>query len=264
MEDWFDDVDDEDRFCYLRADSLEEAVGDSRVLDGLMQGLKVPGKEVHLKRMDIEEKQEVITQTVEHHIESRTSLWHEQKPLEVLAAVLWRSTVPVTLKKKLWGSRGKEADLLMPISRWLREENWDTYAEVVMGPRRIDVVAHKGHKGLLSLFFEEKVVGIELKNNLQQFTRGLDQMTTFAGYVNRIYLACTPWMAASYLEKHASAPGVKRWDADVFEEKLERADLGLILVDGEDVEIVREPEEQDVSEKRLEELHDALKRSKRI
>ena len=56
---------------------------------------------------------------------------------------------------------------------------------------------------------------MELKNSEAQLRRGLDQMTAFAEYVNEVWLACTPLMAAEYLHKHTASKTVRRWDPEV-------------------------------------------------
>src|SRR5260370_13484779 len=91
----------------------------------------------------------------------------------------------------------------------------------------VDVLGHK--KGFLS---GNRLLSIELKNEVGQFERALDQMTTFRQYTQLTYLACTPTMAADYLDRHAEARGVKQWDSAVFKNKLESFGFGLLLVEG--------------------------------
>jgi hypothetical protein len=55
-------------------------------------------------------------------------------------------------------------------------------------------------------------------------------MTTYRHYAEEVYLACTPHMAAEYLDRHANARGVRHWDAHVFDKKLESLGFGLLLV----------------------------------
>ncbi|MGH9895316.1 MAG: hypothetical protein ACREA0_25705, partial [bacterium] len=78
-------------------------------------------------------------------------------------------------------------DLLAPVGAWIREKGLEPYVEVPLGTKRIDVVGYK--KG--NFFVAERVIGVELKNDLVQMERGLDQMTTFAEFAHATYLACT-------------------------------------------------------------------------
>jgi len=71
---------------------------------------------------------------------------------------------------------------------------------------------------------------VELKNSEAQLRRGLDQMTAFAEYVNEVWLACTPLMAAEYLHKHTASKTVRRWDPEVLNRKVSEFGSGLLIV----------------------------------
>jgi hypothetical protein len=138
----------------------------------------------------------------------------------------------------------REEDLLRPVAKWLRNAGFQPFMEVPLGRRRIDVLGHKrsGPGGY------PKLMAVELKNDDRQFARAIDQLGTFAEYVNTVYVACTPAFAAEYLERNAEARGVEHWDADVLERKLAAGGFGLLVVERESVFEVLRPVERTPSE----------------
>lgn len=113
-----------------------------------------------------------------------------------------------------------------------------------------------GHKK--GFLFGERLVGVELKNDIVQFERALDQMTTFGQYTHAVYLACTPAMAAEYLDKHAEARGVHHWDSTVLRKKLESFGFGLLLVEGSTVYEVMKPTEKEPNGGKAREVLNAM------
>lgn len=99
-----------------------------------------------------------------------------------------------------------------------------------------------------------RVVAVELKNELEQLKRGLDQMTTFADYAHVVYLACTPALGAAFLDSHAEGRGVRSWDPDLLTKKLNSFGFGLLLVEGRDVNEIVEPVARDVAKDKLAEV----------
>ncbi len=124
-----------------------------------------------------------------------------------------------------------------------------------MGRCRVDLVGYRS-AGFLRA---GRAVAVELKNDLGQLKRGLDQMATFRDYGHEVYLACTPALAAEYLDSHAEAPGVRRWDSAVFDRKLGEFGFGLLLVEDDDVNVHLEPRRKEVAEDKLAELAAVLR-----
>jgi hypothetical protein len=259
---WFSNADSGARFCYAGAASLRDALSNTKVVDTLFLDICVPVKPEQFKRLAIEDKLEAIEKEVLHRKNLKTSQWHDEEELEILAGELWLSpNLQAGLRAKLWPVVKKEADLLEPVAKHLRSEGFEAYREVPMGRNRIDLLGHKVEGWI---FKKDVVVGVELKNELAEFSRGIDQMTTFASYTHEVYLACTPTLAAQYVAAHARARGVKRWDGDVLKNKLERAGIGLLLVEGNRVEVCIEAETTDLHEKKWAELADHLVAKNRV
>jgi hypothetical protein len=169
---------------------------------------------------------------------------------EVLAASIFRSNLSDKAVGNLFSDVAKEAELSAPIIRWLGGKKLTPYTEVPLGTKRIDIVGFQKP----GLWDGAKVVGIELKNDRSQLKRALDQMTTFAEYTHAMYLACTPWLAADYLDAHAEAPNVHHWDAEIFRRKLAAFGFGLLLVEGDAVYEVLAPKTREPHSGKLKEF----------
>ena len=85
-------------------------------------------------------------------------------------------------------------------------------------------------------------MAVELKNDLAEFKRFCDQASNYRLYADQVYLACTPHMAAEYVKKHAMPRGkLKKWDPEVFNDKLKGIGCGLLLVLGDEVQVGFDP-----------------------
>jgi hypothetical protein len=234
---------DQTRYCYLRIRALKELIKDTKILDALLELLQVPGKSLAaLKKLNEQEKLRLIEAQIDHFRGTKTSCWFGVPAPEVLAASIWRCKLSDKLVfKQIFNGANREEDLAFPVADWLSAQGFDVYGEIPMGTKRIDVLGYK--KGFLG--FGERLIGIELKNDIAQFQRGLDQMTTFREYAHAIYLACTPALAADYLDHHAEARNVHHWDKAVFHKKLKDFGFGLLLIEGETVYEVMKPVEHE-------------------
>lgn len=247
-----------ERYCYLTYQRLEDCLGEERVLDALVERLEVPGKRATLKLLSRDEKLDAIFRQVENFIGSKTSRWYQVPKLEVLAAAIFDSDLPKRHVLQLFSDQKTEAALCPPVTRYLAAKGYSVYDEVPMGTKRADVVGLK--EG--GWFSSVEAVAVELKNELSQLSRGLDQMTTFAEHSNKVYLACTPSLAAQYLQKHAEGRSTKGWDPTVLRKKLDHFGFGLLLVEGDEVTEVQQPRSR--ANQRLDELVMALKTRRRI
>ena len=172
----------------------------------------------------------------------------------VIAASIHRSLLPEKVVFNLFSDVKKEAALSKPVTDWYRTRGFQVAEEVPLGVCRADLVAvHAG--GWLSA---KESVAIELKNDVREFRRALDQMTTYRDYVHRVYLACTPWLAADYLLYHSEGVKVKHYDHDLLDRRLKELRLGLLLVEGERVTEHIEPRAREPASRKVEELALAL------
>lgn len=212
-------------YCYVMGVLLKSFLEDEAAVTNLMKALKVPGKSAHLNRASLKEKMSYVDAQVAHLATLESSEWYGVAPAEIVAAHLWRS-LNGRDRKLLFSAVKAEAELLRPVVNYFESKGYSSFAEVPMGRNRVDLVAiHAG--GLLS---KPRVVAVELKNSCAQLKRALDQMTTFGEHATQVYLACTPAMAAEYLDGHARAHNVKRWDETVLNRKLKAFGFGLLLV----------------------------------
>lgn len=245
-------------YCYIPGAFLKSILEVDEVLHALMAELGVPGKPAQLKRMPQREKLDAIELQAVHHQRHPTSPWRGVELPEILASALWRSGLSDRKAFEVFYNPKKETDLAKPVAAWLAERGLKVYAEVATGTKRPDMIGYK-EGGWLS---SPRVVTVELKNDVGQLKRGLDQMTTFGEYSNQVYLACSAAMAADYLGKHASAHSVKHWDPEVLNNKLRAFGFGLLLIWTHDMAIeVLAPTERSPAKNKLDEVLDLLKRA---
>jgi hypothetical protein len=243
----------EPRHCYLRLSKLQKLYNDVVVLDTLMEMLEVPGKPSLLKQLTAAEKQQAIEAQIEHFRKSPTSVWYDVPELEVLAASIWRAgadgdfALTRKMVQEIFCAVSREDDLRHPVARWLQNRGHEPYMEVPLGRRRIDLLGVSGRESLLA---------VELKNEDKQFSRGIDQMGTFAEYAHAVYAACTPAFAADYLDRNTESRGVQHWDPGLLDRKLTAGGYGLLIVERDSVFEVIKPGEKTPSQQRVE---DALR-----
>lgn len=229
-------IDAKPRVAYLSAEAFGAALSEARVLDALIDQLEVPGKPAHFKAMSPDEKLAAIRRQAAHFQATPTSLWFEADVDEIIVASISRSQVlPLREISRIFSERKLESELALPVARWLEGMGLRAYKEVPMGANRADLV------GFASGAIAEQLIAVELKNELKQLTRGLDQMATFCDYAHECYLACTPRLAVEYLERSADKSQPRKWDSMLLERKLEKIGAGLLIVEGEKVEEVRRP-----------------------
>jgi hypothetical protein len=239
----------EERYCYLRVSKLRQLLADPSVLDVLVEQLQVPGELAVHRQLTQQQKMESIEAQIDHFRRTPTSVWYGVPTLEVLAASLWRAQDDEycrnkkLLTKKLVRRRwfcdvSDEADLTIPVARWLKSLGYDPYMEIPMGSGRVDVLGYKK----TSLSGSGSLTAIELKNDYGQFKRLLNQASTFAEYANLVYIACTPAFAADYLDRNENS--VKHWDATALERKITGGGIGLLIVERDQVFEVVKPIER--------------------
>ena len=251
-------IEDADFYCYIPGALLKSVLEIDEVLHVLMTELDVPGKPAQLKRLPQHEKLAAIELQAVHCQRHPTSLWRGVTLPEILAGALWRSGLSDRKAFEVFYNPKKETDLRSPVAAWLAERGLKVYAEVATGTKRPDMIGYK-EGGWLS---SPRVVMVELKNDVSQLKRGLDQMTTFGEYSNQVYLACSAAMAAEYLDKHASAHSVKHWDPEVLNNKLRAFGFGLLIVSMPNmITEVLAPTERLPGKNKLDEMLDLLKRA---
>jgi len=231
--------DPDHRYCYLRVRVLKELLKDRKILDALLDALEVPEESLTaLTKHDAAEKLRLIEKQIEHFRAMKTSPWYQVPAPEVLAASIFNSTLSDKIVfKQIFCDVSREDALASPVANWLTSHSFEPYAEVSLGTKQIDVIGYK--KGFWGLV--ERLIGIELKNEISQLQRGLDQMTTYCEYAHSVYLACTPALAAEYLDCYMSARNVEHWDSAVLRRTLESFGYGLLLVEGQTVYEVQKP-----------------------
>ena len=110
-----------------------------------------------------------------------------------------------------------------------------------MGNKKADLVGLRSRP-----WGRDSIVAVELKNDVDVFEDATSQISNYTLFADEVYLACTPHMAVEYLRRHASMTpkGVvrRRWDPTIFDHKLRGLGCGLLLVVGEEVQLILKPE----------------------
>jgi hypothetical protein len=247
------------RFAYVRLPVLREALEDDRVLTALLDVLEVPGKPAVLRSMSREQKLEAIERQIEHYRATSTSLWRDVPLPYVLAASIQRSDLPDKIVYKIFSDVKKESALCKPVTDWYSGEGFVVHEEVPLGACRADLVSIKEGRWLSN----KEIIAIELKNDLAEMRRALDQMTTYREYAHKVYFACTPWLAADYLLQHSEGHKVKHYDHELLDRRLKELGFGLLLVEGNEIYEHLEPSTREPNKRKLEELTLALESPKK-
>jgi len=170
-----------------------------------------------------------------------------------------KSVLPRNLVRRNWFHEvSREADLQIPIARWLKGEGYEPYAEIPLGRARVDVLGYRKPR----LTKPGRLIAIELKNEYEQFKRAMDQMGTFSEYADLVYMACTPDFAASFLDQNERS--TKHWDPSILDRRLRSAGLGLLIVERDQVFEVIRPTERNPASKNSSKVVDALSPSNLI
>lgn len=253
---------DNERYCYLSTEGLVHVLDAPRSLDAILKHLGVHLKANVRRSMSPEEKlDEIVAHTKRLVDGSKNSPWRHCSGFEVLAAAIWQlrgaGLGSKLVDQAFWGVRVEE-DLRTPVANWLASQGLNVHHEIRVGLRQPDLLGHR--KRLLR---GHQFVAVELKNELREFGRAADQMTTYADYAHEVYVACTPAMAVAYLDAHARGRGTSGWDPQVFNRKLEKLGAGLLLVEGDRVLQAQLPSEHSPIGKNVDEVLAELERARR-
>ena len=227
----------ERRYCYLKGKEIQSLLTDEKIVDTIIESLGVPRKSRSLKGLSLEEKLAAIRAHAAHITTLEVSDLRGLSFEEAIVVAIWRSSQLSDRRvlKDLFHARSRENELLEPVAIWLRSQGLEASDEVPIGKKRADVVGHRAPSfgGLVS----RKIIAVELKNDVKEFERAMDQMSTYRQYAHEVYLACPPAMAMQYLEDHALARGVNAWNTRILDEKLSGVGLGLLLVERDGVSV---------------------------
>jgi hypothetical protein len=216
---------DATRFCYLRLRRLKVAIKDPRILAALVEELEIPGD--NAGDAGTRKTFAAIERRIEELRATETSLWYGVAAPEVLAASIFRAkrlaNGPV---QELFTHAPHERDLVGPITAWLKGGGLAPSQHISVGNARADFGGYR--KGMMS---GPRVVAVQMRNDLGELKRALDELVGLKPYTNATYLACTPAMAAAYLADFAAARGVHRWDPVALRRKLYASGSGLLLVE---------------------------------
>lgn len=240
------------RYAYARAPLLAKLYEDRATIDAVIKSLGVPIAHGHRGKLSDDQARKTLKMYVNQVRALPGSPWHGLSAADVAAAAAIRAQLPAELRAIAFPSAKREDDLRAPVAAYMRKFLLTVYEEVPTGRNRADLFGRR--RGPLG----GTNVVVELKNSLPDFKRGMDQVTTYASYAHEVWIACTPWLAARYLDEHARGAAVQGWDPRWLEKKLAAVGCGLLLVEDGTVSRVHEPRGNTVDDKNAAEVRAAL------
>lgn len=239
------------RYAYARSTVLAQVFRERVVVDAVSRTLAVPIATGRQGTLSDGEAREALRAHVVYLRGLPTSPWYGVPAAEIAAAALFRSDAPVEAKHLSFPAVACEDDLSATIASYMRSYSLNVYAEVPVGRNRVDLL---GRRDLIVT----DLVAVELKNTVEDFKRGTDQLTTYACYAHEVWVACTPHTAAAYLNDHSRGDCVHSWDPKWLDRKLDKVGAGLLLVEEGHVVRVRGPRTNWVTSKSKREIRAAL------
>lgn len=242
------------RFGYVRGDVLRALAREPSVVSALLELLQPPGRPVVLRELKDSERRKLIVEELQHLHSTSTSPWKNVPLVEIFAAHIHAARSKAAACANAFSPVAKEEVLRAPIQAWLREQRLDVLDEMYLGVKKADLVGYRSPDSFLG----EKVVAIELKNDLKQLDRGFAQLATYATYAHRTFLAATPDFLLQYLWQHVRSPNVRAWDSKALEAKLSAMNCGLLLVEGGSVTCILDATACEPTRERLREVRQAV------
>ena len=236
---------DTTRYCGLRLRRLKEAIKKPEVLDALVEELDVAGATGN--------KMAAIDKRIDELCATKSSLWFEVPPPEVLAASIFRAKkLAGRLVDELWTRVARVQDLSPALTGWLRIGGFEAFAGGAAAAGRANLIGYRGG-GMIAA---PRAFGIEATNDAAELAQAIEAIKTARVYTNVSYIACTPALIAEYLWARAAVS--PRWEAEALGQKLRAAGYGLLLVEGDAVAQAILPQERKPDKAKLAEIASAI------
>jgi len=214
-------------------------------LDALVEELEVVGATGN--------KMAAIDKRIDTLCATKSSLWFEVAPPEVLAASIFRAKkLGRALVDDLWKRVAGVADLSAALTGWLRLGGFEVFPGGAPAAGRANLIGYRGG-GVIAT---PRAFGIEATNDVAELERALEATKTAHVYTSVSYIACTPALIAEYLWARAAI--TPRWEAEALGQKLRAAGYGLLLVEGDAVAQAILPQERKPDKAKLAEIASAI------
>ncbi len=216
------------RYCYVRAASLDQLLAAPGALELLLQELtgeaqpptSVVDQLTRLKRQAI-------------HLSVTRSAFHGLSLEEIV--VLCAYTSPqfehFAFQKEL-RAEPPAAELWELCKAWLRERASHVVLGEQLGVRRWPLVGYTPREEEGTSRFTVSVAPVAQSSTLD---RDLPGLAADLGFAHEHYLACTPATALSYVRKAATIGSTVRWDPFALDRRLRSLGMGLLLIEGRKV-----------------------------
>jgi hypothetical protein len=236
---------DTTRYCGLRLRRLKEAIKKPEVVDALCDELEIAGA--------TGTKMPAIDKRIDELCATKSSIWFEVPPPEVLAASIFRAKKLAgpfvdDLFKRVAGVQ----DLSAPLTGWLRIGGFEAFVGGAPAAGRANFIGYRGG-GMIAT---ARAFGLEAANGAAELDRAIEAIKGARVYTNVFYIACTPATIAEYLWARAAVS--PRWEAEALGRKLRAAGYGLLLVEGDAVAQAILPQERKPDKAKLAEIASAI------
>jgi hypothetical protein len=232
---------DTTRYCGLRLRRLKEAIKKLEVLDALVDQLEIASATGN--------KVKAVDKRIDELCATKSSLWFEVPPPEVLAASIFRAKkLAGRIVDDLWKRVARVQDLSPALTGWLHIGGFEAFAGGVPAAGGANLIGYRGG-GMIAA---PRAFGIEATNDAAELERALEAMTAARVYTNVSYIACTPALIAEYLWARSTVS--PRWEAEALGQKMRAAGYGLLLVEGDAVAQAILPQERKPDKEKLAEI----------
>jgi hypothetical protein len=246
------------RWAHVRGDRLAAAFQDASSLDAVMAFARVPGKATVLRALPVAKKAETLEDHFRYLQRASASEWYEQPLAEMWAAHLFKADIDDKTRAEVFFPVALEAALGSAVEAWLRGAKLAPCQEVQMGLKRADWVGYAERNPWR--LAEERIVTVELKNDLTELDRLFAQLSEYRRYSTRTYVAVTPSFYLHYCWRHMEAPAVQCWDSKALETRLAPLGTGLLVVERAEVIVAREAKEVAPGERERRDVRNVIER----
>lgn len=211
------------RYCYVRGTALDRLLAEPGALELLLGELTGTAPEP----ADPAELQSQLRRAAIHLSVTASAFYGlSLEEIVVLTAFTSPRFAFTTFQRELSRERTHEG-LEGTCRRWLTARSTSVESGARYGVPRWPLVGHATGFAIAVAPFDDPA----------ELDSALSTLASQTGFAHEHYIACTPSTALRLLWREASASATTRWDPFVLDRRLRSLELGLLLVEDEEVSI---------------------------
>lgn len=189
-------------------------------IDKVLEALLYPG---NIKNLSRSQKLDALRAQAEHCIKVNPNLKFLTAK-DVIVVYAWDELRHSSKREaeRIFGHVKGEKKLKLPMAMYFRDKGYNVFEEVRISKSQADLLAFP------SSGWSPETIGIELKTEVAQLRRALDQLTDYRVGVDKCYLGTTAYCVIDYIRASCTRGSIK---ADILKEKLESIGVGLFTID---------------------------------